>query len=100
MKPLQTVYWIKFALGFVAALACLGYGIGADYISRTKFEFNFFLSSASIAIVIYFLSYYLIKYRFASKVATTRKLVMTGIGVYFLSWIVFWVILYTIFAGA
>jgi len=45
------------------------------------------------------LSYYALKPRFKDKVAKPSKILTTGIGVYFLSWIVFYVLLYTAFSG-
>jgi hypothetical protein len=87
MKPLEKVYWIRFALGIIAALASFG-------------SFNTFLNSMSLAIIVYLLSYYVIKFKFRSEVQKTQKLFTAGIGIYFLSWIVFWSLFYTIIAGA
>lgn len=58
------------------------------------------LNSGSLAIVIYLLSYYYIKYKFRSLLQKTRKLFTAGIGIYFLAWIVVWALLYTLIAGA
>jgi hypothetical protein len=100
MKPLEKVYWIRFALGIIAALASFGYGLGTNTISSTEFSFNTFLNSMSLAIIVYLLSYYVIKFKFRSEVQKTQKLFTAGIGIYFLSWIVFWSLFYTIIAGA
>jgi hypothetical protein len=43
------------------------------------------------------LSYYIIKAKFKDKVAKTQKLFTTGIGIYFLAWIVFYALFYTMF---
>lgn len=100
MKPLETVYWLRFALGVIAAVICLGYGLAANAISSTQFPFNLFLNSMSLAIVVYLVSYYIIKSKFRLKVEKTQKLFTTGIGIYFLSWIVFYALFYTTLAGA
>ncbi|MGD0496725.1 MAG: hypothetical protein ABSB28_11935 [Candidatus Bathyarchaeia archaeon] len=100
MKPLETVYWLRFGFGIMAALVCIGYGIAANAISSTTFQYNLLLNSVSLAIIVYVLSYYVIKARFRLKVQKTQKLLTTGIGIYFLSWIAFFALLYTMLAGA
>lgn len=99
MKPLETVYWIRLGLGVVAALLSFGYGVGTNQISNTNFSFNVFLNTMSLAIIVYLLSYYMIKSKFAGQVQKTSKLFTAGIGIYFLAWIVTWTLFYTIIAG-
>jgi len=99
MKPLETVYWLRLGFGILAALVSLGVGLATNTISSTQFPSTAFFNSASLAIIIYLLSYYLVKSRFALRVQKPQKLITTGIGIYFLSWIAFWVLFYTIFAG-
>jgi hypothetical protein len=101
MRPMETVYWLRFVFGFLAALVCVGYAVATGVISSSD-PFGgttVFLNSASLAIVFYLLTYYVVKYRFRPFVQKPQKLLTTGIGVYFLSWIVFWTLLYTILAG-
>lgn len=54
-----------------------------------------FFNGISIALIVYLLSYYIIKSKFKALVQKPQKLVTTGIGVYMLSWLVFWILLYT-----
>ncbi|MEM3596938.1 MAG: hypothetical protein QXJ53_02245 [Candidatus Bathyarchaeia archaeon] len=101
MKPLTVVYWLRVVFGILAALLCVGYGIVTESIT-TDFsnpDWSTFLYSISIALLVYMLSYYVMKALFLSKVEKPQKLFTTGIGVYFLSWIVFWILLYTLIAG-
>jgi len=100
MNPLEKIYWLRLALGVVAALICAGYGIAAGVISKEGFPLNTFFNSLSIALIVYIISYYIIKRKFLSKVEKPQKLASTGIGIYFISWMVFWVLLYTIIAGS
>ena len=100
MSPLEKVYWLRLALGIAAAFVCAGYGIAAGVISNQEFPLNTFFNSLSIALIVYIISYYIIKRKFILKVEKPQKLASTGIGIYFISWIVFWVLLYTIIAGA
>lgn len=100
MKPLETVYWLRFGFGILAALLSLGVGLATNTIVKTDPSPNNapFFNSASLAIIVYIASYYFVKSRFALKVQKPQKLLTTGIGIYFLSWIVFWVLFYTIVA--
>jgi hypothetical protein len=98
MKPLETVYWFRFLMGFIAALICLGYVMAFYRPLPRGADFNIFLNSVSLSVITYLLSYYALKPRFKDKVAKPSKILTTGIGVYFLSWIVFYVLLYTAFS--
>jgi hypothetical protein len=100
MKPLETVYWLRFGLGVAAAFVCIGYGLVTNAISSTQFSLSLFLNSMSLAIIIYLISYYMIKSRFRLQVEKTQKLFTTGIGTYFLAWLVFYALVYTTLAGA
>jgi len=95
MKPLETVYWLRLGLGIVAALICVGYGLAANVITKTDPQITVFMNSMSLAILTYLGSYFVIKRRFLTRVEKTTKLFTTGIGIYFISWIVFWVLIYT-----
>jgi len=99
MTPLEKIYWLRLALGITAALICAGYGIAAGVISNKEFPLNTFFNSLSIALIVYIISYYIIKRRFILKVEKPQKIASTGIGIYFTSWLVIWVLLYTIIAA-
>lgn len=102
MRPLEKVYWLRVVLGMVAALISMGYTVyeKANGILLSAWYPNLLLNGSSIAIILYMISYYgIIKFKFKNVVEKPAKLVTTGIGVYWLSWIVFWVLLYTIIAG-
>ncbi len=100
MKPLETVYWLRFALGFVAALVSIGYGAVTNTITTKALPLSAFMNGMSLALIVYLISYYFIKFRFKNEVVEKpRKLVTMGIGAYFLAWMLFWVLLYTIIAG-
>jgi hypothetical protein len=100
MKPLETIYWLRLGLGIAAALICTGYGLAVNGISKTDFQFTtIFINSTSLAILTYLGSYFVIKRRFLTRVEKPTKLLTTGIGIYFISWVVFWVLIYTALAG-
>jgi hypothetical protein len=88
MNPLSIIYWTRFLLGIIAA------GLSAlltDFVP----EFNL-LNGISIALLVYIVSYYAYKAAFTAKVEKQSKLFSTGIGAYFLSWLVLWVLFYTL----
>jgi predicted permease len=94
MKPLEALYWLRFILGIVAALVCVGYEQAVGLIS-TEFNLVILFNGISFALIVYILSYYVIKPKFILKVDKPQKVFTTGIGIYFLSWLVFWVFFYT-----
>jgi len=102
MTPLQKIYLLRIALGIVAAFVCAGYGIVTQQIPHNPpqdafpVDYLFLMNSLTIALAVYLVSFYVIKNKFIFQVEKTSKLVTTGIGIYFISWIVFWIFLYTI----
>jgi hypothetical protein len=92
MEPLKRLYWIRLGLGIVAAMLCVAYnfflGVGEG--------FNVFLTGFSIAMIFYLLSYYVLKPYFIGKVEKLSKVMTTGIGIYFLMWVIFWTLSFTL----
>jgi len=95
MRPLETLYWLRFILGIVAALVCVGYERASGQIN-TEFNIAILFNGISFAMIVYILSYYIIRPKFILRVEKPQKIFTTGIGIYFLSWLVFWVLLYTV----
>jgi hypothetical protein len=111
LNPLEKVYWLRLALGLLAGSLCVGYALAAGKIpSNVTFkedntlafpqDVSLIFNCMTIAIIIYILSYYAIKYKFIKLVQKPQKLFTMGIGIYFIGWLVFWTMLYTILAGA
>jgi hypothetical protein len=99
MTPIQQLYWLRVALGAIAALICTGYGIAVPgTITSEGFPLNTFINSLTIALAVYLVSFYALKARFLSKLEKPQKLASTGIFMYFVTWLVIWVFLYTIIA--
>jgi hypothetical protein len=99
MTLIEKIYWIRLLLGIIAALASTGYAQAIGAISPTGGDINVFLNGLSMAIIVYVISYYIMKFKWAAKVEKPQKIFTTGVGIYFLSWLVFWVLFYTIIAG-
>jgi hypothetical protein len=88
MKPLTIIYWTRVLLGVVAALI-------STLLSTILVDINLF-NGVSIALLVYIITYYVYKPLFLTKVEKPSKLFTTGIGAYFLTWIVMFIILFTL----
>ncbi len=99
MKPMEKVYYLRAILGIAAAVICTVYGVVTSTIRNDQFTISMLFNGMSLAIITYLLSYYAIKAKFKLQVEKPQKLFTTGIGVFFLSWLVFWVLLFTAIAG-
>ena len=100
MNALQKIYALRIVLGVVAAVICVLYGWASGSITTDASEItiNTLINGITLALVTYLVSYYIIKRRFMFQVEKAHKLVTTGIGIYFITWLVFWVLLYTVVA--
>ncbi len=81
MKPLNIIYWSRVGFGVIAALVCV------LLIDVGKVA-NPLISGMSVAILVYILTYYILKWQFMTKVEKPSKVFTMGIGAYFLTWIV------------
>ncbi len=90
MKATTIIYWSRAILGMVA-------GIISALISSPGIGSLAFFNGISLALFIYIITYYVFKNRFLAQFEKPQKIFTTGIGAYFLTWIVAWVIFYTLF---
>jgi hypothetical protein len=84
LKPLSVIYWTRVCLGIVAGALCVALG------------FNNFLNGLSLGILFYIITNYLLKQLFIAKVVESSKVIKTGIGAYFLTWLVAWIVFYSL----
>ena len=85
MKPLVAIYLLRVGLGSIS-------GIISAFVASISnpTELTTFLNG---------LTYYGIKAKFYNKVEKQSKIMSMGIGIFFISWIVFLVFFYTILIG-
>jgi len=88
LKPLSIIYWSRAVFGILAALICI--------LLRIDKYPHPLMSGISIGLIIYILTYYILKWKFMAKVEKPTKVFTTGIGAYFLTWIVAWTLLNTL----
>lgn len=92
MKPLSVIYWTKVLLG---ALVGLLSGALAGAAGNLSIGFNLF-NGISIALLVYIVAYYVYKRFFLAQVGKTTKLLSSGIGGYFLTWVVVFALVFTL----
>ena len=94
MKPLVIIYWSRLGLGIVAASLSTALALLSEELSYTTF-----INGLTIALAVYLISYYLLKAKFRDKVEKQSKIMTMGIGIYFFTWLVFWILMYSILKG-
>ncbi|MCW3977896.1 MAG: hypothetical protein NWE77_08185 [Candidatus Bathyarchaeota archaeon] len=91
MKPLKLIYWSRASLGVGAAFLCLLLNIFSPGLS--------IFSSLSVALIVYMVAYYIFKWKFIALVEKPSKIATTGIGAYFVTWIVGFGLFYTLWTS-
>jgi len=98
MKASESLYWIRASLGVaVGALSALyDYAIGWSPAKNDTAFFSDFFTGLAFALFFFIITYYLLKLHYFEKFKKKSKVITTGIGIYFLFWIVVWILLNTI----
>ncbi len=87
VDPKKKAYWFRVGMGFLAAVLCF-------WLGAKDFE------GLLLAIAVYVLSAFLIRYAFGisgEALEGKHKLWTEGIGAYVITWLFFWILLYTLF---
>ena len=92
MSPIVQLYWIRVALGLVAALLS---AIVAFYIGTSTEGISLLIDTITIALIIYLASYYPLRAYYKTKVEKPSKILSTAIFMYFMVWLPFMVLFYT-----
>lgn len=91
LKPLSIIYWSRVCFGIVAALTCI--------LLRLDQASYPLITGLSMGIIVYIVTYYILKWQFIAKVEKSSKVFTMGIGAYFLTWIVAWTAFYSLLFG-
>jgi len=89
LKTLNVIYCLRIGFGILAALV-------AALVVNLKVG-NPLINGISVALAVYLITYYLLKWQFINKVEKPTKILTMGIGVYFLTFIFCWVLFITPF---
>ncbi len=92
LKTLNIIYWSRVGFGILAALV-------ATLLINLKAG-NPLLNGITIALAVYLISYYLLKWKFTNKVEQPTKILTMGIGAFFLTFILCWVLFITPFLAS
>ncbi|MGD0643339.1 MAG: hypothetical protein ABSA75_00350 [Candidatus Bathyarchaeia archaeon] len=91
MTPVVQLYIVRIVLGMIAAFLSAEVAIlegGASDISTL-------VNGVTIALVIYLASYYVLKAVYKNKIEKQSKILSTAVGMYFFTWIPFFILFYT-----
>jgi len=91
MSPVVQLYWIRVLLGIIAG------AIAAIFASfMPLYDYTTLINSITVALLVYFITYYILRATLKTKIEPQSKILSTGIGIYFFSWILFFVLFYTV----
>ncbi len=94
MTPVVQLYWLRVVLGIVAG--AITAAIAAFFGGKAgMLETTTLVNSITVALLIYFVSYYILRASFKNKIEKQSKILSTAIGMYFFSWLSFFVLFYT-----
>jgi hypothetical protein len=96
MTPVVQLYWLRVVLGIVAG--AITAALAALYFPFNNIET--LVNSVTIALLIYFVTYYIIRGHYKEKIEKQSKILSTAIGMYFFAWLSFYVLFYTVFLVA
>lgn len=91
MRPLKAIYLLRIGLAVIAAALST-----ALTIAFGERGINTFLNGITIALAVYLLTYYLLKAVYRNKVEKQSKIMTQAIGMYFFTWLVLWLLFYTL----
>jgi hypothetical protein len=94
MTPVVQLYWLRVALGISAG--AISAVLAALFFSLNSIDT--LINSITIALLIYFITYYILRGFYKNKIEKQSKILSTAIGMYFFSWLTFFVLFYTVFA--
>ena len=95
MTPVVQLYWLRVVLGMVAGAITAVLAFFGNINDLTTL-----LNSITLALLIYFVTYYILRGYYKNKIEKQSKILSTAIGMYFFAWLSFFVLFYTIFASA
>ncbi|MDR0372813.1 MAG: hypothetical protein LBI79_04550 [Nitrososphaerota archaeon] len=93
MTPTVQLYCIRIALGLVSGIIAATF---AQFAFSYATGFSPLFNCISVALIIYLVTFYILKASYKNKIEQQSKILSTGIGIYFFSWLVALVVVYTI----
>jgi len=91
MTPITQLYWIRVVLGVVSGAV----SAAIAFLLHNPNDITTLVNGFTIALIIYLISYYILKAQFKDKIEKQSKILSTAIVMYFFSWLAFFVLFYT-----
>jgi len=83
LKPLNLIYLIKICLGALTAIICLLLGVDSLF------------TGVAVGLLVYLVADRILKQVFMAKVEKQSVVTKTGIGIYIITWLFLWILLFT-----
>jgi hypothetical protein len=104
LNILTKIYWLRVALGALAGLVSASIPIIAQSVTGTSVlaqmsELNTLLNGITVALLIYLVSFWVLKSKFAAQVEKPSKIMSMGIFIYFFAWLVVMVLVLSVIIG-
>jgi zinc transporter ZupT len=98
VRPLSQIYWIRAVLGLVAGAvgAVVALLLPANAAVSSFDQITPLLNSLTTALIIYIMSYYVLRVKFQNKLEKPSQVKTMGIGMFFFMWLGSMVLFYTI----
>jgi zinc transporter ZupT len=91
MTPVKQLYIIRIVLGIIAAAL----SAVVAFLMGTAGGIDIFVDSLTVALMVYLVTYYILKAAYKNKIEKQSKILSTAIGMYFFTWITFLILFYT-----
>jgi zinc transporter ZupT len=91
MTPVVQLYWLRVVLGMIAGAITAVLAFFGNINDLTTL-----LNSVTLALLVYFVTYYIMRGYYKTKIEKQSKILSTAIGMYFFAWLTFFVLFYTI----
>jgi hypothetical protein len=104
LNILTKIYWLRVTLGAFAGLASASIpfivqaATGVSALDQMT-ELNSLLNGITVALLVYLVSFYVLKSKYASQVEKPSKIMSMGIFIYFFTWLVVMVVTLSILIG-
>ncbi len=91
MTPITQLYWIRVVLGVIAgAISAI-----IVFLLNTPNDIISLVNGFTVALIIYLITYYILKASFKNRIEQQGKILSTAIIMYFFAWLSFFVLFYT-----
>jgi hypothetical protein len=104
MNILTKIYWFRVGLGALAGLISTTISLASQSVSGLSLvsqmsQTNTLLNGITVALLVYLVSYYIMKAKLSSKVEKQSKIMSMGIFIYFFTWLIVWVLSLSLIIG-